>query len=89
MLGAIDDFWYRWVADIGITGADQGKGGKYLVLPPGYEGKVPSGYFVVRPNTFGNFMSSARSSSTVRRSPASSLVKKTFRSALGDTIRRQ
>src|ERR1700690_362256 len=36
ILGAIDDFWYRWVADIGITGADQGKGGKYLILPPGY-----------------------------------------------------
>ena len=27
VLGAIDDFWYRWVADIGITGADKGKGG--------------------------------------------------------------
>jgi hypothetical protein len=30
VLGLIDDFWYRWVADVGITGADQGKGGKYL-----------------------------------------------------------
>ena len=40
-LGAIDDFWYRWVADVGITGADQGKGGKYLILPPGYTGEVP------------------------------------------------
>ena len=38
VLGAIDDFWYRWVADIGITGADKGQGGKYLVLPPGYTG---------------------------------------------------
>ncbi|MGZ8907740.1 MAG: DUF1254 domain-containing protein, partial [Methylobacter sp.] len=26
VLGAIDDFWYKWVADIGITGADKGKG---------------------------------------------------------------
>ncbi|MEI2805838.1 MAG: DUF1254 domain-containing protein, partial [Albidovulum sp.] len=24
-LGAIDDFWYRWVADVGITGAGQGQ----------------------------------------------------------------
>ena len=39
VLGTIDDFWYRWVADIGITGADRGKGGKYLVLPPGYKGR--------------------------------------------------
>ena len=24
VLGLIDDFWYRWVADVGITGADRG-----------------------------------------------------------------
>jgi hypothetical protein len=56
VLGLIDDFWYRWVADIGITGADHGKGGKYLILPPGYKGEVPEGYFVVRPSTYGNWM---------------------------------
>ena len=56
VLGLIDDFWYRWVADVGITGADKGKGGKYLILPPGYTGKVPKGYFVVRPSTYGNWM---------------------------------
>jgi hypothetical protein len=56
VLGAIDDFWYRWVADIGITGVDKGKGGKYLILPPGYKGDIPSGYFVVRPSTYGNWM---------------------------------
>jgi hypothetical protein len=56
VLGAIDDFWYKWVADIGITGADRGEGGKYLVLPPGYKGDVPSGYFVVRPSTYGSWM---------------------------------
>jgi hypothetical protein len=54
-LGAIDDMWYRWVADIGITGADKGKGGKYLILPPGYKGDLPEGYFVVRPSTYGNW----------------------------------
>ncbi|GFO81087.1 MAG: hypothetical protein A49_07140 [Methyloceanibacter sp.] len=56
VLGAIDDMWYRWVADIGITGEDRGKGGKYLILPPGYTGEVPDGYFVVRPSTYGNWM---------------------------------
>ena len=54
-LGAIDNFWYRWVTDIGITGPDKGKGGKYLILPPGYKGEVPEGYFVVRPSTYGNW----------------------------------
>jgi hypothetical protein len=56
VLGLIDDFYYRWVADVGITGADKGQGGKYLVLPPGYTGQVPEGYFVVRPSTYGNWM---------------------------------
>ena len=43
VLGVINDFWYRWVADVGITGADKGEGGKYLILPPGYKGDVPAG----------------------------------------------
>jgi hypothetical protein len=56
VLGLIDDMWYRWVADVGITGADKGQGGKYLVLPPGYQGAVPADYHVVRPSTYGNWM---------------------------------
>jgi len=56
VLGLIDDMWYRWVADVGITGADKGQGGKYLILPPGYQGEIPSGYHVVRPSTYGNWM---------------------------------
>jgi hypothetical protein len=56
VLGGVNDFWYRWVADVGITGEDQGKGGKYLVLPPEFKGDIPSGYTVLRPNTFGNWL---------------------------------
>jgi len=56
VLGLIDDFWYKWVADVGITGPDKGEGGKYLILPPGYDGEVPEGYFVVRPSTYGTWM---------------------------------
>jgi hypothetical protein len=37
-LGAIDDYWFRWVTDFGLPGPDRGEGGKYLILPPGYEG---------------------------------------------------
>ena len=25
VLGGVNDFWYRWVADVGITGADKGR----------------------------------------------------------------
>ncbi len=52
VLGMIDDFWFHWVGDLGRTGPDKGKGGKYLVLPPGYKGSVPDGYFVLRPRTY-------------------------------------
>ena len=53
VLGGVNDFWYRWVADIGISGADKGAGGKYLLLPPGYQGSIPQGYVVVKPKTYG------------------------------------
>lgn len=39
------DINQRWVTDMGIPGPDAGKGGKYLLLPPGYTGKIPSGYY--------------------------------------------
>ena len=52
VLGLVDDMWYHWNGDIGITGPDKGRGGKYLFLPPGYKGNVPQGYFVIRPGSF-------------------------------------
>lgn len=54
VLGAVDDYWFRWAGDVGITGQDKGQGGKYVLLPPGYKGEVPAGYFVIRSATFGN-----------------------------------
>jgi hypothetical protein len=55
VLAIIDDFWFHYVSDVGNAGPDKGKGGKYLLLPPGYQGKVPDGYFVLRPKTYGNW----------------------------------
>jgi hypothetical protein len=52
MLGFLMDGLQRYLADIGPLGKDQGKGGKYLVLPPGFTGKVPDGYFVVQSPTY-------------------------------------
>ena len=53
MAAMLDDMWDQPLTDIGATGPDKGKGGKYLVLPPGYKGDVPDGYFVVPSTTFG------------------------------------
>ena len=56
VLGFINDHWFRYVIDFGNLGPDKGKGGKFLVLPPGYEGEVPEGYHVARTNTYGNWV---------------------------------
>jgi len=56
MQGLLDDFWQRPLTDVGLAGPDQGKGGKYLLLPPGYTGETPSGYFVMKSPTYGVFV---------------------------------
>jgi hypothetical protein len=50
--GSILDMWQTPIADVGPAGADKGKGGKFLFLPPGYTGTVPKGYLVFRPDTY-------------------------------------
>lgn len=52
MLGAFQDAWFRYAGDIGPFGQDKGEGGKYLVLPPGYEGEVPEGYFIIKSRSY-------------------------------------
>jgi len=54
--GTIEDAWYVPLTDIGF----EGKGGKYLVLPPVFQGEVPDGYIPVRPATY-NTMTLLRS----------------------------
>ena len=49
--GTIEDAWYVPLQDLGLDG----KGGKYLVLPPDYKGKVPDGYTPVRSETYNTF----------------------------------
>jgi hypothetical protein len=52
VLGPVDDADFRWVTDIGLTGPDAGKGGKYLFVPPGWKDPLPtSGYFEAKPAT--------------------------------------
>jgi hypothetical protein len=52
VLGLADDLWMRYIVDLGLVGPDKGKGGKYLFLPPGYNGEVADGYFVAQSRTF-------------------------------------
>lgn len=51
-LCVVDDFWFRYLADLGLAGPDQGRGGKYLFLPPDHEEEVPDGYYVFRSPTY-------------------------------------
>jgi hypothetical protein len=46
-LGVIDDMWWGWIIDFGLPGPDRGEGGRFLLIPPGYDGPLPdSGYHV-------------------------------------------
>jgi hypothetical protein len=56
VLGFLNDAWFHYVIDFGNAGPDQGKGGKFLILPPGYEGDIPEGYHVAKSPTFGNWV---------------------------------
>jgi len=62
--GILLDFWQhpipvdggRFAGDVGGPGPDGGKGGKFLLLPPGYTGEVPEGFFVYRSATNNVFI---------------------------------
>jgi len=54
--GTVDDAFFRFVIDMGAPGPDKGEGGKYLILPPGYEGDVPEGYFVAKSTSSINWI---------------------------------
>ena len=50
--GSIDDAWQTALEDVGPAGVDKGKGGKYLILPPGYKDKVPDSYIALPSETY-------------------------------------
>jgi hypothetical protein len=54
--GTVNDAFFRFVVDMGAPGPDKGKGGKYLILPPGYKDKAPSGYFVAQSPSYVNWL---------------------------------
>jgi hypothetical protein len=62
--GILLDFWQRPIpvdggkfqGDVGLPGPDAGKGGKFLLLPPGYKGPIPDDYYVYRSGTNNVFI---------------------------------
>ncbi|WGF88518.1 DUF1254 domain-containing protein [Marinivivus vitaminiproducens] len=62
--GILLDFWQRpipvdggaYFGDVGLPGPDEGRGGRFLILPPGYNGEVPEGYYVYRSGTNNVFI---------------------------------
>ena len=47
VVGFVGDAWQRPQGDLGRPGPDKGKGGKFLLVPPGYTGEIPSeGYYI-------------------------------------------
>jgi len=56
VLGSLDDAFFRFVSDVGLTGPDQGKGGKYLFIGPDFEGDIPEGYFIAKSTTYRHWL---------------------------------
>jgi hypothetical protein len=54
--GMLDDFWHRPICDVGFVGPDEGRGSKYLLLPPDFDGEVPEGYFSFTSPTYRVFL---------------------------------
>ncbi|MFO0814169.1 MAG: DUF1254 domain-containing protein [Gemmatales bacterium] len=55
IVGTIMDAWQTPLEDVGPAGADKGKGGKYLLLPPGHSAKVPDGYIALPLSTYKGY----------------------------------
>lgn len=56
VIGMFTDFFQRTITDVGAIGPDRARGGLYLLLPPGYDGHVPGGYFTFTSPTYNVFL---------------------------------
>src|SRR5262245_3717547 len=56
VIGMFTDFFQRTITDVGAIGPDRARGGLYLLLPPGYQGHVPAGYFTFTSATYNVFL---------------------------------
>ena len=56
VIGMFTDFFQRTITDVGAIGPDRARGGLYLLIPPDYDGEVPSGYFAFKSRTYNVFL---------------------------------
>lgn len=60
--GTVNDAFFRFVVDMGGPGPDRGKGGKYLIVPTDYKGKLPKDvkhggeYYIARSPSYVNIV---------------------------------
>jgi hypothetical protein len=79
-LGTINDMWFQWVIDIGFPGPDRGEGGRYLLIPPGYDGPLPdSGFHVARSKTLHALYAARAFLTENDPKPTVDLIKKTLK----------
>jgi hypothetical protein len=79
-VGTINDMWFQWIIDIGFPGPDRGEGGRYLLVPPGYDGPLPdSGFHVARSKTIRVLYACRAYLVDNDPKPAVELVKKTMK----------
>ncbi|MEI9891138.1 MAG: DUF1254 domain-containing protein [Caulobacteraceae bacterium] len=55
LFGSIVDGWEFPLTDVGPEGRDGGRGGCYLLLPPGYQGNIPGSCFVLPMHTYNGY----------------------------------
>lgn len=94
--GILLDFWQRpipegsgkFFGDVGLPGPDAGAGGKFLMLPPGYDKPAPKGFYVYRSGTNNVFVFLRAFYQTPKdTSPAVNLLKRSVIYPLGQKDR--
>jgi hypothetical protein len=55
LYGTLINAWTEPLLNVGNTGLDQGKGAKYVMLPPDYKATPPTGYIPVQSSTYNGY----------------------------------
>jgi len=79
VIGLVNDAFFRYVTDLGLVGADKGKGGKYLIVGPDYKGDIPEGYFVYKTSTYRHWVLIRVAAKDGQTQEAIETFKKTFK----------